>query len=95
MVTVAVGLDVQPVEVWVNVNVTVPAETPVIRPALVMVALEILLLVHVPPVVGDTLVVLPTQTSVGPVTETTGLALTLIVAEAVAVHARLFVTVTT
>jgi len=58
----------------VKVNVTLPAATPVITPALVTVATEVLLLVHVPPVVGDNVAVLPTHTEDGAVT--TGRALT-------------------
>ena len=58
----------QPVDVCVNVNVTDPAATPVITPALVTVANELLLLVQVPPVVGDSVAVLPTQTVDGAVT---------------------------
>jgi hypothetical protein len=56
MVTADVGFDTQPA-VLVNVNVTVPAETPVTIPSLVTVALVILLLTHVPPVVGERVVV--------------------------------------
>jgi hypothetical protein len=58
----------QPVEVCVNVKVTVPADMPVITPALVTVALALLLLVQVPPVVGDSVAVLPIQTVAGAVT---------------------------
>ena len=52
----------QPVEVWVKVKVTLPVATPVTRPALVTVAFVASLLVQVPPVVGDNVIVLPTQT---------------------------------
>jgi hypothetical protein len=52
----------------VNVNVTEPADTPVITPALVTVATAGLLLVHVPPLVGDNVAVLPTHTDAGAVT---------------------------
>ena len=45
-----------------KVNVTLPAATPVANPALVTVALVGSLLVQVPPVVGDSVMVLPTQT---------------------------------
>lgn len=65
---------VQPVAVSVKVNVTLPAATPVITPALVTVAKEVLLLAQVPPVVGDRVAVLPTQTVAG--AETTGSAFT-------------------
>src|SRR5437762_12843928 len=55
-------------------NVTLPADTPVITPALVTVAMAVLLLVHVPPLVGDSVAVLPTHTDAGAVT--VGFALT-------------------
>jgi hypothetical protein len=64
----------QPVVVFVNVNVTLPADTPVITPAFVTVATAVLELVQVPPVVGDNVAVLPSQTEAGAVT--TGAALT-------------------
>src|SRR5205814_9571118 len=57
-----------PVDVCVNVNVTEPADTPVVTPALVTVAIAVLLLVHVPPLVGDKVAVLPTHTEAGAVT---------------------------
>ena len=57
-----------------NVNVTEPAATPVITPAFVTVAIDVLLLVQVPPVVGDNVAVLPTHTVAGAVT--VGFALT-------------------
>ena len=63
-----------PVVPSVNVNVTLPADTPVITPALVTVAMAVLLLVHVPPLVGDSVAVLPTHTDAGAVT--VGFALT-------------------
>ena len=49
-------------------KVTVPAATPVITPAFVTVATAVLLLAHVPPVVGDNVAVLPTHTDAGAVT---------------------------
>lgn len=55
-------------------KVTVPAETPVTTPLLVTVATAGLLLVQVPPVVGDNVVVLPIQMLLEPVTLTTGIA---------------------
>jgi hypothetical protein len=61
------------VAVDVNVNVTLPAATPVTRPAFVTVAFVISLLVHVPPVVGDKVMLLPTQTEGS--ADTTGRAL--------------------
>jgi len=50
-----------PVLVSVKVNVTLPAATPVTTPAFVTVATAVLLLTHVPPVVGDKVIVLPTH----------------------------------
>jgi hypothetical protein len=66
-VTVAVVL-LQLVEPSVKVNVTVPGVTPVMTPALVTVAIALLLLIHVPPVVGDKVAVAPTQMDAGAVT---------------------------
>jgi hypothetical protein len=65
-VTVKLLDDEHPVTVSVKVRLTLPAETPVTTPALVTVAIELLLLVHVPPVLGVTLAVLPTHTAVAP-----------------------------
>lgn len=56
----------QPVDVWVNVNVTDPILTPSTKPELVTVATNILLLIQVPPVLGVTLAVLPKHTSFAP-----------------------------
>jgi len=75
-VTKPVGADTQPVTASVNVKEAVPAETPVTTPALVTVATAGLLLTHVPPVVGDKVVVLPTQILVEPVMLTAGAAFT-------------------
>ena len=52
-VTGAVGNDGHKVVVDVNMKVAVPTATPVTRPALFTVAIALLLLAHVPPVVGD------------------------------------------
>lgn len=79
-VTVGVGADTHPLEL-VNVKVTVPVATPVTIPALVTVALALLLLVHVPPVVGDKVVVPPTHTDVLPVIDAVGLVLTVTVGD--------------
>ena len=57
-------------------NVAVPAATPVTTPAFVTVAIALLLLAHVPPVVGDKVVVAPTHTDVLPVILTVGSAFT-------------------
>jgi hypothetical protein len=67
IVTLEVVL-LQPVAVNVYVNVTVPAATGVITPAFVTVATFVLLLVHVPKVVGVRAPVEPIQTEVGAVT---------------------------
>lgn len=56
----------QPVDELVKVRVTVPAATPVTTPALVTVAIKVLLLLQVPPKPGVTLAVEPTQTDVAP-----------------------------
>ena len=71
-------VELQPVDVCVNVKVVEPAATPVIIPAFVTVAIEVLLLNHVPPVVGESVAVLPTQTVEADVT--TGNALIVTVA---------------
>jgi hypothetical protein len=52
----------QPVVALVNVNVTLPTDTPVTTPPFVMVAFELSLLTHVPPEVGLRVIVLPIQT---------------------------------
>ena len=70
------GNEVQPVVVSVNVKVEVPADIPDIKPALVIVATEGVLLIHVPPVAGATVVVKPTQIVFGPEKLTVGLLLT-------------------
>ena len=75
-VTAEVGADTQPVTELVKVKVAVPAVTPVTTPALLTVATAALLLAQVPPVVGDKLVVLPTQIALAPVILTTGGAFT-------------------
>ena len=77
----------QPVEVWVKVKVTLPAATPITKPALETVAFVASLLVQVPPVVGDNVIAPPTQTEDPALT--TGSALTVTVA--VAEHPELLV----
>jgi hypothetical protein len=64
--TVKLLLDVQPVTVSVKVKVTVPALMPDTTPVFVTVATAVLLLIHVPPVVGVTVAELPTHTSFAP-----------------------------
>jgi hypothetical protein len=51
----------QPVAVEVNVKVTLPADIPVINPALLMVATAGALLTHVPPTPGLAAIVAPTH----------------------------------
>ena len=60
----------QPVIELVNMKVAVPADIPVTTPALVTEAINGLLLIQVPPVLGDKVIVLPTATETG--AETTG-----------------------
>jgi hypothetical protein len=60
----------------VKIKVEVPADTPVTTPALETVATLAFVLTQVPPVVGDRVVVKPTQTLVLPVILTTGIAFT-------------------
>lgn len=60
----------------VNIKVADPADTPVTTPAFVTVATALLLLVQVPPEVGDNVVVTPTQTVLAPVMLTTGRSVT-------------------
>jgi hypothetical protein len=74
-VTVLVALDTQPL-LLVNVNVAVPAPTPVTKPAFVTVATEVLLLTHVPPVLGLNCVVDNLHMAFGPSIDTTGFAST-------------------
>lgn len=74
-VTGSVGNDAQPL-LLVNVKVAVPAPTPVTTPALVTVATAGLLLAQVPPVVGDKVVVAPSQIVLRPVMFTIGVLLT-------------------
>jgi hypothetical protein len=58
----------------VNENVTVPTEIALTKPALVTVAIALLLLVQLPPVVGDNMAVAPRHTEAG--ADTTGNAFT-------------------
>lgn len=94
MVTLPVGLETQPVDDEVKVKLTVPEDKAVTSPELVTVALEPSELVQVPPVVGESCVVAPTQTEFDPVMLTVGLAFTLMVELAVPVQPTLLVTVT-
>jgi hypothetical protein len=69
MVTGVVVL-LQPVAVAVKVNITLPGATPVITPPLVTVANSesLALVLHIPPVVGDSVAVLPAHKLAGAVT---------------------------
>jgi hypothetical protein len=71
-VTALVASDEHDVVLFVNVNVAVPAATPVTTPVFVTVATDVLLIVHVPPVVGLNAVVEPTHIALPPVILTTG-----------------------
>ena len=62
----------QPVDVCVKVNVGAPVAIPVTKPAFVTLANPALLLTHVPPVVGESVVVAPTHIAVLPVMLTVG-----------------------
>jgi hypothetical protein len=62
-----------PVVEIVNLKVVVPAITPVTAPALVTVAIAGLLLIQVPPVVGDNVLVNPLHIDAGEVTIGKGL----------------------
>ena len=62
-------------------KVTLPAETPVTKPALETVAFVASLLIHVPPVVGDNVIVFPIQTDDPALTAGKALTVTVDVAE--------------
>lgn len=70
-----VGNDIQP-PVFVKVKVADPTDNPVTIPSLLTLATFVLLLDHVPPLVGDNLVVPLIQIELDPVTLTTGILLT-------------------
>jgi hypothetical protein len=72
IVTAAVGKEAQPVVVLLKKNVAVPLDMPVTTPALLTVATNVLLLLHVPPVVGDKVVVPPTHIDELPIILTVG-----------------------
>jgi hypothetical protein len=75
-VTALVASDGHDVVLFVNVNVAVPAATPVTTPTFVTVATEVLLLVHMPPVVGLNEVVDPAHIVLPPVMLTLGFTFT-------------------
>jgi hypothetical protein len=68
--------ETQPVIASVNLNVTLPLLTAVIIPELLMVAIEVLLLSHVPPLLGSIDVVPPIHKAEAPMTDILGLGLT-------------------
>jgi hypothetical protein len=78
MVTGAVGLEEQPVDAWVYVNVAVPGPVPVTTPPLVTLAIAVLLLDQAPPDEGDKVVVVPVHIELDPNILTTGLLNTVI-----------------
>jgi hypothetical protein len=80
-VTTSVGSEEHPVDVCVQINVTVPGSNPVTTPALLTVAINGLLLAQVPPVVGDKVVVVSTQILSLPVILTVGLGVTITLIE--------------
>lgn len=93
-VTGSVEADTHPLDELVKLNTAVPAATPVTRPALVTVAKVGSLLAQVPPEVGETLVISPTQISLDPVRLTVG-AVTITMDEvAEVVHPSALLTVT-
>ena len=79
-VKVFVGSDEHPEEVCVQINVVVPGINPVTIPALLTVATRGLVLAQVPPVAGNTKVVVKTQISLSS-RLTVGLAVTLTLIE--------------
>ena len=93
-VTGAVAAEAQPDAVAVKVKVTVPPDTPVTTPALVIVAIAGLLLAQVPPEVGETLVMPPTQILLEPTRLTVGATTITMEAETVAVQPPPSLTVT-
>lgn len=58
--------DTHPVEVLVNTKLTLPAWMPETNPPLVIVAIDGSLLIQVPPDTGESVVVLPAQTTALP-----------------------------
>lgn len=72
-VTGVVGLETQPFILSVNVNVALPAIKPVTIPVLVTEAIDGLLLVHVPPTLGESVVALPAHIALLPEMRPVGL----------------------
>jgi hypothetical protein len=75
-----------PVVDEVNINVELPTDNPVTRPALLTEAISGLLLTQFPPLVGDKVVVLPINMVELPVISNTGGVLMTIVRLAVVAH---------
>lgn len=72
-------------------NVTVPRDTPVTTPAFVTVAIAGLLLVQVPPVVGDNVAVVPIHTPAGAVSTGSALIFTVVAQVEILPHASVTV----
>ena len=66
-------LNSQPVVMLINLKLAVPAPTPVTTPLLPTGATNSLVVVQMPPTVGDNCVVLPTQITDGQTRATNGL----------------------
>lgn len=77
MVTFVDGKEAHPVLVCVKVKFTEPADIPVIKPALFIVALVISLEDHDPPDAGSIFVVVPIQIPEGPARDIEGLGFTI------------------
>jgi hypothetical protein len=78
--------ETHPVDVCVKTKVAVPALIAVTPPAFVTLAIDGLLLDHVPSVDGLSIVVLPMQILLEPLILTTGLGLTVMEDEALEIH---------
>lgn len=78
IVTGAVASDIHWLVLARNLKVACPGDAPNTVPSVFTVAIELLLLVQIPPVVGDKVVVAPAHIVAGPVTETKGLGLIVI-----------------
>lgn len=88
------GSETQPLDDCVKIKVAMPVEIPVTKPVLVTEATDGLVLDHIPPVDGVRVLVLPIQRLEAPVMDTTGLAVTLMLADATAEQPFTLVTVT-
>jgi hypothetical protein len=88
------GSETHPLDVWVKIKSAVPVESPVTKPVLVTDATDGLVLDQIPPVEGERVLVLPIQRLDAPVMDTTGLAVTLMLADATAEQPFKLVTVT-